>query len=134
MTQNGVVTAVDDGTLTLEICQTEACAACNAKGVCSAKSSNKLIKISVSDANNYSIGDRVTVALGRNAGKRAVLYAYVLPVLLLTVTLFLAITAGVSQEVAAIASLGVLALYFAMIYFLKEKIKEKIKFYIVDKK
>ncbi len=134
MAHNGVIKSVSEGTLTIEICQTEACSACNARSMCNARSKNKEITIDTPDAAMYHIGDTVTVSLGKHAGKRAVLYAYVLPVLLLTVTLALAIMAGMSQEAAALASLGAVIIYFVILYLSKDKIKEHIKFHIVNNK
>lgn len=134
MAHNGVIKSVSEGKLTIEICQTEACSACNARSMCNARSKNKEITIDTPDATMYHVGDTVTVSLGKHAGKRAVLYAYVLPVLLLTVTLALAIMAGLSQEAAAMASLGAVIIYFIILYLSKDKIKEYIKFHIVNNK
>lgn len=134
MAHNGVIKSVSEGKLTIEICQTEACSACNARSMCNARSKNKEITIDTPDATMYHVGDTVTVSLGKHAGKRAVLYAYVLPVLLLTVMLALAIMAGLSQEAAAMASLGAVIIYFIILYLSKDKIKEYIKFHIVNNK
>lgn len=131
MTQEGVVTAVQDGRLTISICQEEACSACSAKSVCGAGKKNKQITVDVKDASRYSVGSNVKVELDRHAGKRAVLYAYVLPLLLITVSLALSIAVGASEAVAAALSLISAAVYFAALYFLRDKIKEHIRFRIV---
>lgn len=134
MAHNGVIKSVSEGTLTIEICQTEACSACNARSMCNARSKNKEITIDTPDAAMYHVGDTVTVSLGKHTGKRAVLYAYVLPLILLVAILALTIYSGMSQEGAAVASLGAVIIYFVILYLSKDKIKEHIKFHIVNNK
>lgn len=76
----------------------------------------------------YGVGDHVTVVADSSVGFRASLYGYVLPLLLMVVTL-VAVLASVHDEgMAALAALAVLVPYYLLLYLLRGKLKTQLTF------
>ena len=85
----GIVENIQGSHLSVRIVQTSACAACSAKGHCSsADSKDKIIDI-IDTAASWKVGDKVMVVGEMSMGMMAVVLAFVLPFVLLIVSLFL---------------------------------------------
>ena len=76
------------------------------------------------------MGERVVVATKMPMGLMAVFYSYVLPAIVLVATLAAVVGLGGSEEVAAIASLAAVALYYTALWIARERISRKISFTI----
>ena len=96
---------------------------------------DKEIEITTKDVENYSIGDEVIITVSTKLGMKAVFIAFVLPLILIVVALFLSIKLfTLSQSLSALISLVVLSAYYFFLYkqnlFLSKQfnftIKEKI--------
>lgn len=109
----------------------EACASCSAKAVCgNGDSEQRTVNVTRRKGDDYKIGDRVTLRMRKQTGYRAVLLAYVLPFLVLMITLFGLNYAGVNEIATGLVSLGALFLYFGIIMLLRKKIEANIDFQI----
>jgi sigma-E factor negative regulatory protein RseC len=67
----------------------------------------------------------------RDMGSTSVVLAYVVPFLVLAAVLVGVILMGASEGVAALAALVGVALWYVVLYMLRDKIKNKIKFIII---
>ncbi|NLX40395.1 MAG: SoxR reducing system RseC family protein [Bacteroidales bacterium] len=130
----GVVTAVTNEFITVEILNKSACAACHAKGVCIASDESiKTIDIpqSISTlACDYQVGEEVKVLLKASLGAKAVWITSVVPLMLLLATIFILTKIGVSELITGISVLAILAFYYFLIYLLKNKISKDFTFSI----
>ena len=63
----GVVKSVAEGVVTVSVKSESACAGCHAKGICGESGSERLIRVKTISASDYSVGDRVVVALLRDS-------------------------------------------------------------------
>ena len=61
----------------------------------------------------------------------AILWAYIFPLCILLAVLFLAHALKFSDGVAALASLGITALYYVVLYTVRRYFERKIKFTII---
>lgn len=134
--QKGIVIKKQENKVVVKIEQKSTCSSCHARGACtSLDKKDKEIEITTKDVENYSIGDEVIITISTKLGMKAVLIAFVLPLILIVLALFLSIKIfSLSQSISALISLLVLSAYYFLLYkqnlFLSKQfnftIKEKI--------
>lgn len=134
--QKGIVIKKQENKVVVKIEQKSTCSSCHARGACtSLDKKDKEIEITTKDVENYSIGDEVIITISTKLGMKAVLIAFVLPLILIVLALFLSIKIfSLSQSLSALISLLVLSAYYFLLYkqnlFLSKQfnftIKEKI--------
>ncbi len=126
MEHKGVILKLTDDTIYVQIKQVSACSDCHAKAVCSmADAKEKIIEIP-SDKGNYSIGEEVTIIGKTSMGLKAVLFAFVIPLILILFTLFIFKNEGI----ASVISLMLLVVYYLALYLLRNWFKKKFTFEI----
>ena len=124
----GIVTKITTQTLEVMIQTHSACSACHAKGACGmSEMKQKYITIDHPQG-DFQVGDKVTVYANTNLAVYSVILAYVMPSVLIIVTIFFLERSGNNELYAAISSLILLALYFFILYLFRNKISKKIKF------
>ena len=100
-----------------------ACSACHARRVCGVgESADKVVEVETPSAAEYRAGDEAEV--------ESVVLAYVAPFFVLMVLLVALVSAGAGEGTAAAAAIGGVVLYYGVLYLLRDKIREKIKFTI----
>lgn len=134
--QKGIVIKKQENKVVVKIEQKSTCSSCHARGACtSLDKKDKEIEIKSKDTANYNIGDEVIITISTKLGMKAVLIAFVLPLILIVLALFLSIKIfSLSQSLSALISLVVLSAYYFFLYkqnlFLSKQfnftIKEKI--------
>ena len=63
----GIVIGVETDSVTVSVMAQSACAGCHAKGICGESGAERIIRVRTSRASEYSVGDRVVVALLRES-------------------------------------------------------------------
>ena len=120
---------------TLYVCMmvNSACSGCHAKAVCGAsESAEKIVEVEVASGADFTLGEQVEVALlDNNMGTRSVILAYVVPFVVLSVMLIGALLVGFGEGVAVLAAMAGVAAYYAVLWTLRERLKNKIKFIII---
>lgn len=115
VTRQGVVVGTHDRTVDVQIVQMSACASCQLRGVCSASDARAKTVLAQSEG-NLRLGDTVELSMEEKYGLLAVLFAFLVPLILMVAALFLSQHMGASEATAALLSLAVPALYFVLIY------------------
>lgn len=132
VSHKGVVVAVDGNKIKVQIESVSACAACHAKGMCTlSDKEDKLIDIECSKAVGKKVGDVVTVVVAQQRGMQAVVLAYILPAIVVILSL-VGLLNIVSEPVAIILSLLSLAVYYLILYLLRNKISSKFVMTLAD--
>lgn len=111
-----------------------ACAACHAKGMCTlSDKEDKIIdiKVSADRAAKLNVGDEVVVAVSQQRGMQAVLLAYILPAILVVLSLILLLKL-LSEPLAILSALAVLGGYYYVLYLFRNKLNAKFIMSIVD--
>ena len=110
-----------------------ACSGCHAKAVCGvSETTEKIVEVDVASGADFTIGEQVEVALlNNNMGTRSVVLAYVVPFVVLSVMLVGATIAGFSEGVAVLAAMAGVVAYYVVLWSLRERLKNKIKFIII---
>lgn len=109
--------------------QLSACSACEAKSLChSAESKEKMIEVHAADAADFEVGQEVMLVGTLSQGLKAVVYAYVIPLILMLVVLFLSLLRGMDEALAALLAIGVLIPYYLIIYLMRHHLTRKFSF------
>lgn len=126
---NGVVDGVEEGCVRVRILQSSACSACKVAAHCNAsETKEKIIEVQVADADRYQRGDSVIVVADTAVGFRASLYGYLLPLILMVVSLVAVLKITQSEGYAAMSALGILLPYYIGLYLLRNKLRNKLSF------
>lgn len=126
--QSATVVRVSDREIEVEVCRPEACAACKARSVCSegGTSGGEGRRMTlVNDGQGYAVGERITLAMRRSTGLKAVVIAYLVPVFVIIGALLAFQAAQVRDTIAAVATLGVVGLYFLVVRLLRGRLERQ---------
>lgn len=127
----GVVEEVSRDYVRVTIVQVAACAECKAKSLCvSSESKEKVIEVKGSYP-NLRVGDAVKVCGSMQMGRRAVLLAFTMPMLMLLLIGFVCLgILNMSEGLVMLFMLLSLTVYFSVIYLLRGRIEREFRFWI----
>lgn len=133
--QKGIVIKKQEDKVVVKIEQKSTCSSCHARGACtSLDKKDKEIEVKTKDAENYNVGDEVTITISTKLGLKAVLIAFVLPLILLVIALFLSIKVfSLTQSLSALISLIVVAVYYFLLYKQNHLLSKEFTFSIKEK-
>ncbi|WP_411893274.1 SoxR reducing system RseC family protein [Winogradskyella sp. A2] len=117
----GIISKINSDSVVITLEQNIQCESCQVKGSCGlSELSTK--KVEAHDLeNSFRINEKVLVTLKKITGLKAVFWAYVFPFILMVFTLV--ITSSLLKEwLAGLLALFVLIPYYALLYFLKNKL------------
>jgi len=124
----GIVQKISDNQLEIMILSESACSSCGSKKVCSiSEIKEKLIYVNSSD-NTYKVNDKVIVYLEEKMGAVAVIFAYVLPFIVMISILFAGYSLKFSEPILGISVLISVALYFVILYFFRNQFNKRMTF------
>ena len=128
----GRVEHVTKDVVTVRILQASACSGCSAAKLCqSSETKEKLVNIRTRNFQQYEVGQDVMIEGSVKQGLRATLWAYVLPLALVVLVLVVAACTGMNDALAALCSLGVLVVYYIIMYSMRNTFEKKFTFNIV---
>ncbi len=135
ISHSGIVDSVSNGVVTVRIVQSSACSACKVATYCSSvESKEKLIEVRCSNASHYKVGQEVDVTAAAVMGFKAVLFAFVIPSVLLLVVIGIGLYVGASEPLAALGGIVTVILYYMVIYKLNDKLKKELAFTLSEPK
>lgn len=127
----GVIIGIDSDFISVEILSQSACSSCNAKSMCSmSEVKAKIIQVENRGFNLYEKGERVNVLLKRSLGFRALWISYLIPLIILLVLLVVLSTVSVDELSMGLSVIAIIALYYFVVYLLRDKIKKDFIFTI----
>ena len=125
----GVVDGVEGECVRVRILQSSACSGCKVAAHCNAsETKEKIIDVMDADASHYQKGDQVMVVADTAVGFRASLYGYLLPLILMVVTLVGVLAATHSEGLAAVSALGILIPYYVLLFLMRNKLRNRLSF------
>ena len=128
-THDGVVIGIQPGKISIEMQVVSACASCKAHEKCAfVDKDRKVVEIETAESDKYHIGDNVTVCVNESRGLLAVLFAYLLPALLLVGSVVLLTLLSASETLVATATILLIAAYFLLLFLLRTKLQKKFTF------
>ena len=127
----GVIASISGNKLSVKILQESACSSCHAKGACMAADSKEKMVDITDFTGKYKINDSVIIEGKESMGYKAVFWAFVIPLLILVLTIVLTTSVWKLGEMeAAITSIITLAPYYVILYLLRNKMANSFKFTI----
>ncbi|MBQ7269715.1 MAG: SoxR reducing system RseC family protein [Bacteroidales bacterium] len=116
---------------TVEIISESACGSCHAAALCGmAELQKKVLELPTRHYSSLREGDEVNLVLRRTMGFKAVWLAYVLPLVVLLAVLLGLTAAGVKELQAGLAAIAAVALYYLVLYLLRDRLRNEYSFYI----
>ena len=125
----GVVQKSYANSVIVRILSETACAGCHAEGSCSLSGAKEKM-VEVNGNYNVSPGDNVTILMKKSMGFTALFLGYVFPLIIFILILIILISLPLSELAAGLGSIGFLGIYYLLLYFFREKIRNKFIFTI----
>ncbi len=120
------------GSLHVTIINESACASCHAKGACTvADYQEKEIEIT-HFTQTYTPGQEITILFKQSHGFKALSLGYILPCIILLITLIISLQATNDEGLSGILSLIILIPYYITLYFFRHHLKKIFKFEIEE--
>ena len=131
ISHEGIITRIDKDNVQIKILSKSACASCNIKGACNmSEMKEKIIDIPRPKDKNLSIGQEVKISMGLGQANKAVIFAYVIPVILLVGMIFILNTLKFDEGINALISIGSLVPYYLILYLFRNNLKRKFEYEI----
>lgn len=130
----GVIKGITPENISVEIVSESACGSCGAAGLCSAaEARKKIIDVRRFSSEKYEEGEKVNVVLRQTMGTRAVILAYVIPLVILMIAVVALSYTGLSELVTGFIGIGGVALYYTVLYFFRKTLSKEYVFEIKKK-
>ena len=123
---------VTETSLIVNIVNQSACSSCHANGACSVSDfQDKEIEIT-NFSNNYKLGEQVTILFKESKGFTALFYGYVLPFILMLVTLIVSDSISDNELLSGLLALAILIPYYITLYIFRHLLKKVFNFEVEE--
>ena len=121
----GIVEDVTETSICVSIVSTSACSSCHAKGGCSmSEQVEKKVRIPNTGI-PVTKGETVNVVMSTSTGFKSVFLAYILPIVLLILSVAVFTSLSLSEGVSALLTLVVIAIYYGVLFLLRKVLESK---------
>lgn len=123
LSRKAIVKNITEKEILVEICSADTCGSCHSKSACSMFGGESL-KTAVVANRGYplSVGDQVCISIKRSAGVKALFAAYIVPIIVIIVTLLILQSLETGELKSGLVTLGVLALYYMVLRLFRSKL------------
>ena len=127
----GIIESVTGDKVSVRILSQSACSSCHAKGACSvADIEEKVIDAEFNPSGNWKPGDEVMVKMEESLGRKAVLMGYVLPLVVLVVSIVVFLSLLNHEGLAALLSILMLVPYYFILFLFRKRLQKEFRFRI----
>lgn len=131
ISHEGIITSINEDEVQVKILSKSSCGSCNIKGACNmSEMQEKIITIPTPKDKNLSIGQEVKISMGLGQANRAVIFAYVIPLIILVAMIFILSTLKIEEGLNALISIGTLIPYYMILFLFRNRLKRKFKYEI----
>ena len=125
----GVVVGINDESLDIEILSSSSCGSCGIKSACGmSEMQEKRVTVPKPEDKEFIVGQPVSIIMNAKQGNKAALFAYFIPAFLLVAIIVILSNLSVKEWLAALIGIGVIAVYYIVLSFFKEKLKSEFKY------
>lgn len=129
ITHEGIIDHIEKDVVFVRILSKSACASCHSKGMCSvSEMTEKLVEIHNAGP-QFTTGQEVNVILDQTMGNKAVVLGYLIPFVIMIVTLVVA-SSFLSELWAGLSAIAILTPYYLLLYVFKNKLSKTFSFRI----
>lgn len=126
----GVVVGIGEQDLEIEILNASSCGSCNIKSACGmSEMKEKRITVPRPQDKEFIVGQPVSIVMSAKQGNKAALLAYFIPTLIIIV-LTVILSNLMKEWLAALVGIGALAVYYVILYFFRDRLKDKFTYEI----
>lgn len=127
----GNIIKIDGNLITVKILQVSACAHCAEKKFCTlAESKEKDITVSDTNPEAYSIGEEVNIITQKRQVFTAVLWAYIMPLILLFIGVGVGTLLNLPEVQSALLGLLAVAVYYVFLIAINKILSKSLEFKI----
>jgi len=127
---SGIIQNVNGKHIQVQIVQMSACSSCHAKAACTASDmDDKLIDVEA-ESTDFKVGETVILYGQSSMGLFAVLLAFVIPFLIILLTLLILNNYTDNDALSGSIALGTLVPYFFVLSRFNTKLKSRLKFQV----
>ena len=131
VSHNGIITDISNDEVQVKILSKSSCVSCNIKSACNmSEMQEKIITIPAPKDKNLSIGDNVKISMRIGQANKAVVFAYIIPLIILVSMIFILNALKLEEGINALISIGSLIPYYLILYLFRDKIKRKFEYEI----
>lgn len=134
ISHEGIIRAISEDYITVEIVNKSACAECHAKGFCVAGDKEiRLVDVPYNISTlveKYEVGDKVNLVLNQSLGVSAVFISYAIPLVILIVFLLILSNTGLNELAVGLLSLAGVAVYYLFVYLFRDRLERIFTFSI----
>lgn len=131
VSHEGIISKINEDNIEVKITSKSACVSCNIKTACNmAEMQEKIISIPRPKDKNLSIGQEVKISMKLGQANKAVVFAYVIPVIILISMIFIFNSLKIDEGLNALISVGTLIPYYLILFLFRDKIKRKFEYEI----
>ena len=126
---SGVIKEIDNLQYYVSIVAQSACVACSAKSVCNvSEMKDEIVEVPRNESENFKVGDKVEILMEKSHGTKAVMLGYILPFLIILVTLIVTLSLIGNEGIAGLISIGILVPYYLILYINRDRLKTAFRF------
>lgn len=129
---SGIIESIGKDFIRVRIIENYTCSECSVASHCNASDmKEKIVNIyNLNNIKDYRIDETVIVTASTRIKFNAILLAFIIPFIIMVVTLFIVASTTSDELLSAIASLFVLVPYYLVLYYNRGRIREKLSFQI----
>lgn len=128
--QEGIIKEIKKEKLLVELSIKSACASCHAKSICSVtETRQRVIEASPLTQEEFSVGEKVKISMHESVGKKAVLWAYVLPCLILLGSLTILSQLIKNELIVILSTIAMVGIYYLLLWIFSKKIFKEFVIY-----
>ena len=106
---------------------------CNIKSACGmSETTEKQVSVPKPDGKEFIVGQQVMISMSESQGGKAVVFAYLIPGIIMVATIVILIQSGISELLSSLASVIAVALYYLILYCFKGRIRSEFRYDITD--
>ena len=126
----GIVERISPEAVFVRITQRSACSGCHAQAMCSASEQKEQIIEIPDHTGQYILGEQVEIRGQVSVGMEAVVWAFVLPLILVVAGVAGGIILGCDESASGLISLLLLVPYYGALYLFRDRLKRRFVFTI----
>lgn len=131
VSHEGIITSINEDEVQVKILSRSGCVSCNIKSACNmSEMQEKIITIPAPKDKNLSIGQEVKISIGIGQANKAVVFAYIIPLIILVSMIFVLNALKLEEGINALISIGSLIPYYLILFLFRNKIKRKFEYEI----
>ena len=127
----GVVVGINEKDIEIEILSSSMCGSCGIKSACGmSEMQEKRVTVPKPKDREFIVGQPVSIIMNTRQGNKAALFAYFIPAFLLVAIIVILSNLNVKEWLAATIGIGVIAVYYIVLSFFKNRLRNEFTYEI----